>query len=53
MAVTNHDVYICAGGVDASFEKYGSDVLFAGLSSAVLTHIKHFLKLHTILDDVS
>ena len=31
-----------------SMQKYGSDVLFAALSSAVLTHVKHFLKLHLL-----
>ena len=38
-------VLLMLGGVEKSFDKYGSDVLFAAISSAVLTHLKHFLKL--------
>lgn len=39
-----------AGGLEVSFRKYGSDVLFAALSSASLTHLKHFLKLRLVVD---
>ena len=44
------ELHCTAGGVAASFEKYGSDVFFAALSSAALTHLKHFLKLRLRLD---